>query len=279
MPEAASVAQLADTSWKLERLSRVENGRMRARLEEELEKTDEFKTFALTRRALEMVGALAMTVEAIPTLPKDFDRTSAFLTGVEHVMRELREVPGLPMAVVEPLALALDAAQENGETEQLDADSYKHLGDMAKVVKGALSMKLAEEEAAFGPVRERLAAEVLLLEDEDLRKLERTRRTLESTMQRQLAIFHQRRAGQHEDGEHARGAGVESEAAGGEVKARLRVELEFFGDHLASCTPSRSLAYALAFLMGGPMVSRASPRAREVRAPLTPKKLEDHREK
>ena len=32
------------------------------------------------------------------------------------------------------------------------------------------------------------------LEDADLRKLEKARRTLESTMQRQLAIFHQLRA-------------------------------------------------------------------------------------
>ena len=40
MPEATSVAQLADTAWKLERLSRVENGRMLARLEEEVEKTE-----------------------------------------------------------------------------------------------------------------------------------------------------------------------------------------------------------------------------------------------
>jgi hypothetical protein len=194
MPEAASVAQLADTSWKLERLSRVENGRMRARLEEELETTDEGKTFALTRRALEMVGALAMTVEAIPSPPKDFDRTSAFLTGVELVVKELREVPGLPMAVVEPLAFALKTAQENEETERIPPAIYENLGNMAKVVKGALTMKLAEEEAALGPVRERLAAEVLLLEDADLRKLERARRTLEGTMQRQLAIFHQLRA-------------------------------------------------------------------------------------
>ncbi len=57
------------------------------------------------------------------------------------------------------------------------------------------------------------------------------------------------------------------------------VELEFFEGYLASCTPSRLPAYALAFLMGGPRVSRASPRAREVRAPLTPKNLKDHREK
>jgi hypothetical protein len=135
-----------------------------------------------------------MTVEAIPSPPKDFDRTSAFLSGVDQVVRELREVPGLPMAVVEPLAFALDAAQENGETEQLDAASYENLGNMANVVKGALAVKLAEEEAALGPVRERLAAEVLLLEDADLKKLERHRRTLETTMERQLGIFHQLRA-------------------------------------------------------------------------------------
>ncbi len=95
---------------------------------------------------------------------------------------------------MEPLAFALDPAQENGEAEQLDAASYQHLGNMAKVVKSALALKLAEEEAALGPVRERLTAEVLLLEDADLKKLERHRRTLETTMERQLAIFHQLRA-------------------------------------------------------------------------------------
>ena len=51
-----------------------------------------------------------------------------------------------------------------------------------RVVKGALTMKLAEEETVLGPLRERLAAEVLLLEDADLRKLETARRTLEGTM-------------------------------------------------------------------------------------------------
>jgi hypothetical protein len=85
-------------------------------------------------------------------------------------------------------------AQEKEETERIPPAIYENLGNMARVVKGALSMKLAEEEAALGPVRERLAAEVLLLEDADLRKLEKARRILEGTMQRQLAIFHQLRA-------------------------------------------------------------------------------------
>ncbi|NNB89471.1 hypothetical protein [Corallococcus exiguus] len=194
IPEAVSVAQLADTSWKIERLSRVENGQMRARLEEELEKTDEHKSVVLTRRALEMVEALAMTVEAIPSPPMDAERTNALLTGAEMTVGVLRELPGLPTGVVESLAFALNVAEEDGRPEQLDAISYKKLGDMAKVVEGALTMKLAEEESALGPLRERLAAEVLLLGDEELRKLEKARRTLEGTMQRQLAILHQLRA-------------------------------------------------------------------------------------
>lgn len=194
MPEATSVAQLADTSWKLERLSRVENGRMRARLEEELEQTAEFKTFDNTRMALAMMTAFVESVEAIPTPPKDADRTKAFLTGVEKTVNVLREVPGLPMVVVEPLAFTLKMAQENEEIDRIPPAIYENLGNMARVVKGALSAKLAEEEAVLGPVRERLAAEVLLLEDADLRKLEKARRTLETTMQRQLAIFHQLRA-------------------------------------------------------------------------------------
>ncbi|WP_426754759.1 hypothetical protein [Myxococcus sp. Y35] len=109
-------------------------------------------------------------------------------------MNVLSELPGLPMAVVEPLACALKMAQENAETERIPPAIYESLGNMARVVKSALSMKLAEEEAVLGPLRERLAAEVLLLEDADLRKLEKARRMLEGTMQRQLAIFRQLRA-------------------------------------------------------------------------------------
>jgi hypothetical protein len=194
IPEAASVAQLADTAWKLERLSRVENGRMRARLEEALEKTDEFKTFDNTRMALAMMTGFVEAVDAVPSPPTDAERTSAFLAGVEQTVKMLRELPGLPMAVMEPLASALKMAQERKETERIPSAIYENLGNMARVVKGALGMKLAEEDAALGPLRERLAAEVLLLEDVDLRKLEKARRTLEGTMQRQLAILHQLRA-------------------------------------------------------------------------------------
>jgi hypothetical protein len=194
MPEAASVAQLSDTAWKLERLSRVENGRMRARLEEELEKTAEFKRYDNTRMALAMVRGFVEAVEAIPSPPKDVERTSAFLAGVESTVNALSEVPGLPMMVVEPLSSALKMAQEHGDKERIPPALYENLGNMARVVKGALTMKLAEEEAALGPLRERLAAEVLLLEDMDLKKLEKARRMLEGTMQRQLTIFHHLRA-------------------------------------------------------------------------------------
>ncbi|NRD57699.1 hypothetical protein [Corallococcus exiguus] len=192
--EAASVAQLADTAWKLERLSRVENGRMRARLEEALEKTDEFKTFDNTRMAVAMMTGFIEAVDAVPFPPTDAERTSAFLAGVEQTVKMLRELPGLPMAVVEPLASALKMAQERKEMERIPPAIYENLGNMARVVKGALGMKLAEDEAVLGPLREQLVAEVLLLEDVDLRKLEKARRTLEGTMQRQLTILHQLRA-------------------------------------------------------------------------------------
>ncbi|SEN37274.1 hypothetical protein SAMN05444354_1463 [Stigmatella aurantiaca] len=194
IPEAANVAQLADTAWKLERLSRVENGRMRARLEEELEKTDEFKLFDNTRMALAMMSGFVEAADAIPSPPKDGERTSAFLTGVEKTVNVLRELPGLPMAVVEPLASALRMAKENEEPDHIPPAIYKNLGNMARMVKGALAAKLAEEESVLEPLRERLAAEVLLLEDADLRKLERHRRLLESSMQRQLDLLGQVRS-------------------------------------------------------------------------------------
>jgi hypothetical protein len=140
-----------------------------------------------------MMTGFIDAVDAVPSPPTDAERTSAFLAGVEQTVKMLRELPGLPLAVVEPLASALKMAQERKETERIPPAIYENLGNMARVVKGALGMKLAEEEAVLGPLGERLAAEVLLLEDADLRKLEKARRTLEGTMQRQLAILHQLR--------------------------------------------------------------------------------------
>ncbi len=186
------MAQLADTAWKLERLSRVENGRIRARLEEELEKTDEFKTYDLTRRAL-AVSAFVEFVDASPP-PKDAEQTDAFLTGVEKTVTVLREVPGLPMVVVEPLAFALNTCPGELKDGAHPPGRLPRPGKRGPGVKGALSAKLAEDEGALAPVRERLAAEVLLLEDADLRKLERHRKLLETAMQRQLGLLDQLRA-------------------------------------------------------------------------------------
>jgi hypothetical protein len=216
LPEAQIVAQVGDLAWKLERLTKLENNRMRVRLEEELEKMDAYKSVVLTRRALQMVGALAETVEAVPLPPEDAERTGALLNGVERMVAELREVPELPLAVVQPLADALDAAKKSQKGTCISKSTYMHLGDMAKLARGALTAKLTQEEAALEPVREQLAAAVLLLEDKDLRKLERHRRLLEGSMARQLALLGQMRV-------QVAASKPEAQAEAQELRVRLRV--------------------------------------------------------
>lgn len=90
------------------------------------------------------------------------------------------------------------------------------MGDAAKVQKGVLSAKLAEDEGALVPVRELLTAEVLLLDDADLRKLERHRKLLETAMQRQVGLLNQL---------HALVAAVEAQnlAEAKELCVRLRL--------------------------------------------------------
>ncbi len=216
LPEAQVVAQVGDLAWKLERLTKLENNRVRARLEEELEKMDAYKSFVLTRRALQMVNALAETVEAVPLPPEDAERTGALLNGVERMVAELREVPDLPLAVVQPLADALDAAKKSQKGTCISKSTYGHLGDMAKLARGALTAKLAQEEAALEPMRERLAAAVLLLEDADLKKLERHRRLLESSLARQLGLLGQMRL-------QVAASKPEAQAEAQELRVRLRV--------------------------------------------------------
>ncbi|WP_141332969.1 hypothetical protein [Myxococcus sp. AB025B] len=194
MPEAVIVAQIGDLSWKLERLTKVENNRLRARLEEELEKTDPGMTLTATREALQLVHALAETVDAVPVPPDTAKPTGNFLGLVERVVARLREVPALPGEVVKILADALTAAQELEKCVRMKKDAYVALGNAAKMVRGALTEKQAREEAGLGPVRERLAAEVLLLEDTDLKKLEKYRRTLESSLLRQTELLGKMRA-------------------------------------------------------------------------------------
>lgn len=191
LPEAVIVAQLGDLSWKMERLTKLENGRLLARLEEELEKTDAFGLVTSTRRALEALSGLVAAVDARRTAPKELELTEALLRGLDGTLTLLREVPGLPEAVIHPLSLAVQEARDTRQDGRLEQTAYEHLGDMAKLARGALTAKLAQEEAALDPVRERLAADVLLLEDKDLRKLERHRRLLESSMSRQLGLLSQ----------------------------------------------------------------------------------------
>ena len=216
LPEAHLVAQLGDLTWKLERLVKLENNRVHTRLEEEMEKTDEHRSVVLTRRALQMVNALAETMEAVPNPPDDAERTGALLDGVKRMVAELREVPELPSALVQPLAHALDAAKKSFNGACVSKSTYEHLGNMAKLARGALAAKLAQEEAALGPVRERIAAEVLLLEDHDTRKLERHRRLLENSMQRQLDLLGQVRS-------QVASARPEHQAAAKELRVKLRL--------------------------------------------------------
>ena len=78
--------------------------------------------------ALAMMTGFVEAVDAIPCPPKDGERTSAFITGVEKTVNVLRELPGLPMAVVEPLASALKMAKENEETARIPSAIYREPG-------------------------------------------------------------------------------------------------------------------------------------------------------
>ncbi|NTX08009.1 hypothetical protein [Myxococcus sp. CA040A] len=216
LPEAHVVVQVADLAWKLKRLSKMEDGRVLALLEEALEGTDAFQLVTSTRRALEALSSLVAAVDARPTAPKEPEMTEALLRGLEGTLVLLREVPGLPEAVLQPLSLALQEARDTSKEGPLEQSAYEHLGNMAKLARGALAAKLAQEEAALVPVRERLAAEVLLLEDADLKKLERHRKLLESSMQRQLDLLGQMRL-------QMAASKPEAQAEAQELRLRLRV--------------------------------------------------------
>jgi hypothetical protein len=216
LPEAQVVAQVGDLAWKVERLTKLENNRLRARLEEKLEETDAFRLVISTRRALEALSGLVVALDARRTAPKELELTEALLCGLEGTVSILREVPGLPEAVIQPLNLALQEARDTRQEGRLEQAAYEHLGNMAKLARGALAAKLAQEEAALEPVRERLAAEVLLLEDADLKKLERHRKLLESSMARQLGLLGQMRL-------QVAASKPEAQAEAQELRVRLRV--------------------------------------------------------
>jgi hypothetical protein len=87
--------------------------------------------------------------------PDDAERTGALLEGVKRMVAELREVPELPSPLLQPLADALDAAKESFNGTCVSKSTYEHLGNMAKLARGGLGVKLAQEEEALEPVRER----------------------------------------------------------------------------------------------------------------------------
>lgn len=192
--EAELVAQVADSAFRLERLSRLETGRTLAAIEEALERSDLFVSVQRTRTALAALDGLAASVEGQPVLPEGHAQRAGFLGAVDVTLGFLDQVPGL--APIHGLRLAHAHGALGAEDTPADVaqEAYGSLGRAARAAAEALREKLGREEGEVPQLREKLAAEVVLLDDGDLRKLERHRRMLESSMARLLDVLERARA-------------------------------------------------------------------------------------
>jgi hypothetical protein len=177
--EAQIVATIADTAWRLGRLAELERKRMAANLEELIAASRPGKTLVIaqdTKTGLtEMLGALEDIIPSSVQLP----------TELAHPINGIISMLAL-------LDLPFDAAAHLREALQRALIGVGGVGEIvtrAHTVEKALTEKLVELENAVEAERERLAEEMVLGDDQDLKRIERRRGAILREQEKQLALL------------------------------------------------------------------------------------------
>jgi hypothetical protein len=182
--EATAVSELADLSFRLDRLRRLEGERLQLAVEESLQATPSYLTW---KAALNVKTGLNGAVGALENKPCPTSVTPA-VEGLAHGLRTLSDLVqrlGLPLADTHEYE---DATRDLITDGSLSETAFNNLLPSLNTVLGAVDRKLPELEAAVEAERVKLADQVMMDEDKRLRKLERYRGYLQQAMARQLEI-------------------------------------------------------------------------------------------
>jgi hypothetical protein len=178
--QAQLTALIGDDLWKLERLSKIEQGVTLGRIEELLGHTESSQDAAATTKALQALGTALTTLAADP-IPSErnaefYRRVRAISSALDLVASAVTDLPADLMQACEPHVSDLLLAPK-GET-RVPMDAYGALYEAARRVMA----RLLERDDGVHALQEdlRRAIATLAIPDEhELKKLGRYRKLLE----------------------------------------------------------------------------------------------------
>lgn len=183
--EGQCVARVADLSFRLGRLQRLEDRHQAASLEVRVQETKACKQLKAAKNArtafkvmAETLSALteAMPAEAVKGLVSPIDGAVAMLEPLE-----------LPAEITVPLEAAKKKLEEEVDGLEVAAEVFRGLVEAGEEVLQALDAKEAELEAQLEVERESLADQLLLGEDRELKRFTRQRNALSKALDSELA--------------------------------------------------------------------------------------------
>ncbi len=215
--QAQLIALIADELWRLDRLSRIEQGLLVARNEELLALMPSSGGAGALANAITALGS-ALVIWEEPPMPREpsveFERRLAAMRSAFEVMRT---ADGLPSDLVGDVEKALMTLLEDPASDSMVEKAFA-LHRAAKVLIGHM-LKKAEEMAARQDEQRKAIATVALPDEKELKKLTRYRKTLEEGLQRRLAALEQLRT----LSAAAAGSGEASAATAREYRVKLRL--------------------------------------------------------
>ena len=184
---AQAVARIADTSFRADRLARLEAKIVNASLDAKLAESAPAKALKAARNTLVALQGLTAAAEAV-NQPTHVAQVAAFLRAVRQVVEAVEEV-GVPAANSASLADAVAELDSVKYSVTVPAAAFHRLAGAAREAEAVLSERLVELEKGLEAERERLADETLLGDDEQMKMLDRHRARLNREMQAQLVTL------------------------------------------------------------------------------------------
>ena len=191
--EAQLVALVADDTWKLGRLARIEKGITLGRIEELLALTGSGKKAGTIVNAIHQMGnaLVTWTAEPVPTTRSpDFNRR--YTTMAEAVALVHATVIGIPVSLIEACDAALDEVRGKRDDVAISLSSYTQVFQVARELMTALLDTGRAQDVEQDELRAAIAG-IALPDEAELKKLARYRSMLELSVQRRLVALEQLR--------------------------------------------------------------------------------------
>ncbi|MBI5068617.1 MAG: hypothetical protein HZB56_10285 [Deltaproteobacteria bacterium] len=190
----AEVAALAgDVVWRLQRLQRIEDGLLGARVEELVEQSDLHRLASRTRDAVAALGALVAALRDCPVAGPRTDAFAGLLAGARALAEHLDGLDGVPLAPLVDMQRALELLADVG-LDPVPQEPYHALRRAAEALREQVGELAGRQEDALAQMRRDVLARLALPDGGELTRLGRYRKQLEESLARLLAAFEKLKA-------------------------------------------------------------------------------------